>query len=401
MDSVAAKSTPVSSLNNPFELKWKDFASKYVVNSEYGICIDKAELPKQFHAWEKICKNLYKHNASGKTRSLIEDLELISTDCLKDYDQLLAAVAYLLMMTNAYLYCDMEDVAQVLPKQLAIPLYQVCERLGCKNSFGYIQQIFNWERKNPAESHKIYDNLRLRYSFTGTIDEETFFLISTFSDFQMATIFKAMYEANQNLAKEDDDAVLKNLQDIKTSFDNIIDHMGIMRQQNRPMVYYNQLRPYLAGYSDKKYLPNGVLFEGVTDENGKPYTSEAAGGSVGNDPSYQIFEAGIGIHFEGEMAKFEDVFAKAFMQPHRDLIKDMKAHSKIREYIKGKQNPGLTEAYNDIISKYIKFYLTHWGYIQTFIVQVAKKPEMEVVGKGDTPLSVVRKKPFELQNFKL
>jgi len=299
------------------------------------------------------------------------------------------------------LFCDLENVPQILPKQLAIPLYQVCEKLGCKDSLGYIQQFYNWERKNPTESHKIYDNLRLRISFTGTIDEETFFLISTFADFQMGTIFKAMYDANQNITREDDDAIIKNLQDIKTSLDNIIDHMGIMKQQNRPMIYYHQLRPYLAGYSDKKYLPSGILFEGVTDENDNPYRSESAGGSVGNDPSYQIFEAGMGIHFTGDMAKFEDMFAKAFMKPHRDLIKDMKAHSKIREYIKQRQNAQLTEAYNDIISKYIKFYLTHWGYIQTFIVQVTKRPEMAIVGTGDTPLSVVRKKPFELQNFKL
>jgi len=401
MDSLAPSVTPISSLINPFELNWKDFANKYVVNSEYGVCIEKAKLPERFHPWEKICKNLYKYNASGKIRSLIENLELISTESLKDYEHLLTAVSLLLLMTNSYLFCDMENVAQILPKQLAIPLYQVCEKLGCKDSFGYIQQIYNWERKNPTESHKIYDNLRLRYSFTGTIDEETFFLISTFADFQMATIFKAMYDANQNITEGNDDAILKNLQDIKTSFDNIINHMGIMKQHNRPMIYYNQLRPYLAGYSDKKYLPSGVLFEGVTDENGNPYISESAGGSVGNDPSYQIFEAGIGIHFTGEMARFEHVFAKAFMKPHRDLIKDMKEHSKIREYIKERQNAQLTEAYNDIISKYIKFYLTHWGYIQTFIVQVAKIPEMAIVGKGDTPLSVVRQKPFELQNFKL
>jgi len=79
----------------------------------------------------------------------------------------------------------------------------------------------------------------------------------------------------------------------------------------------------------------------------------------------------------------------------------LKEHSKIREYIKQRQSAQLTEAYNDIISKYIKFYLIHWGFIQTFVVQVAKTSEMEIVGKGDTPISVVKQKPFELQNFKL
>jgi len=77
----------------------------------------------------------------------------------------------------------------------------------------------------------------------------------------------------------------------------------------------------------KKQFPEGLLFEGVTLENGKPYYSTNEGGSVGNDPSYQIFEAGFGINFPDDLARFEEYFARGFMFPHKKAIKDVKVSS--------------------------------------------------------------------------
>ncbi len=57
-----------------------------------------------------------------------------------------------------------------------------------------------------------------------------------------------------------------------------------------PIYFTNELRPKLQGFKN-------IIFEGV--DEGKDKIVSSNGGTAGNDPSFQMFEASFGISSHG------------------------------------------------------------------------------------------------------
>jgi len=304
-------------------------------------------------------------------------------------------------MSQSYIFCNMKDLPQSLPRQIAIPLNNVCNKLSIKKSIGYTQNLYNWTKIDSSKSHKMLSNLSLRNSFTGSPDEGIFMLLSNWSDFYLAMMIKAIFEANRYIEQGDDEGIIQCLQEINEAWKEINSHMHVMYLQNDPQFYYTTVRPYLGGWSSKEQFPKGLLFEGVYTSDGEEVTLDSEGGSAGNDPSFQIFERGMGIKMGGAIAESQKVMASGFIAPHKKLVDFMDQNSQIRAYVIERRSETMTKLYNDVIDKYIAFTNFHWGYIIKYILKNVKRRAEELTGQGNTPLTTVKSKAQALAELKI
>lgn len=79
-----------------------------------------------------------------------------------------------------------------------------------------------------------------------------------------------------------------------------------------PHYFYHDLRLYLFSYKD-------VIFRGVEDGGDKIISS--VGGNAGYDPSFQVFERGFGICFEGNYETIQIKLQEGMPINCRQLIK--------------------------------------------------------------------------------
>lgn len=92
----------------------------------------------------------------------------------------------------------------------------------------------------------------------------------------------------------------------------------------------------------------------------------SAGGTGGCDPSFQIFEKGVGICFEGFYKNIQEDLKTGMSTDHKRLISYFESNSQIREYCR--KNQELTSSYNQILNEYASFLRIHSEFIKKFIL---------------------------------
>jgi len=295
----------------------------------------------------------------------------------------------------------MNNVPKSLPKQLAIPQYDVCNKLEIRKSLGYVHQLYNWRKIDPSKSHKSLANLSLKYNWTGLRDEEYFHLVANTAAFMFGTIFKAIFDINTAIEYGDKDTILTNFQKILDTWDDIMNNLTKMFEGNEPQNFYYKIRMFLTGFSNAKLFPDKFLFEGVFDEKGNEVRVEGEGGTVGCDPSFQIFERSFGINYKGDLAIQQNALKEGMVKPHRNLIKFLEEDSKIRGYVLWKKDPELIEGYNKVVDKYVKYNNFHWGFIEKYILKAGNIKLEGLKGQGNTPLAILYNKGDAVAEFLL
>jgi len=328
-------------------------------------------------------------------------LPLISTRDLMETNDLIMAATILIYLSQGFVFYKTDHISQSIPKQLAIPLHDVCSKLDVKSSMGFVQNLYCWKKIDENISSKSLSNVALRFSFTGTESEAIFFLLSVVADTYMGDVFKAIFEANKSIEQGDEDEFLKNLRQIDESWKAINDEMHTMHFKNDPFIFYGKLRPFLAGFQDKSKFPDGILYEGVFTSTGKELRVSSEGGSVGNDPSFQMFERGMGIKFDGDIDTVQEYYATGFIGPHKKMVQFIEENTQLRSYVLQRQSEIMIQLYNSIIDRYILFNKYHWGYIEKYIIKQSHKKIEELKGVGNIPLMMVKKKFESLASFKI
>lgn len=86
-------------------------------------------LPDYYEPWEEITALLPKILLAGQVRSMIEALPQLSTDILQGEQEVQRAMLLLSYLGHAYVW-GMPNSAEVLPKNIAVPWYEVAKGLG-------------------------------------------------------------------------------------------------------------------------------------------------------------------------------------------------------------------------------------------------------------------------------
>ncbi|KAJ3226063.1 60 kDa SS-A/Ro ribonucleoprotein [Clydaea vesicula] len=199
-----------------------------------------------------------------------------SSDFKKNKKNLLALFRDYTFAASAYLLepCDLNIRAtgkyglgrEILPKQLAIPLSKIAEKIGAKPFMEYAMSysLYNWKRTAPG-APMIFPNLRLIRSFQNSPSETGFILVHVamvaYSGHVVDSTLKVLESAETN----DRSMFDKGLGSLLGAMKKINQVMETMWKRSAPSDY-KEFRTFIMGTKNQPMFPNGVIYEGVSKE---------------------------------------------------------------------------------------------------------------------------------------
>ena len=158
------------------------------------------------------------------------------------------------MMGEAYL-------RQILPASIAVPFISVSEHLELPPVATYCaQNLWNYKLLDPRLSIANPDNFRALTTFTDSTDESWFFAIPAAIEARGAPIIPLALEAFDAASTDKSEQVVACLQEMCGHIDTLTALLLRMYERCNPKVFYNEIRPFLAGTSSAE-LPSGVFYE--------------------------------------------------------------------------------------------------------------------------------------------
>ena len=272
---------------------------------------------------------------------------------------------------------------QRLPPSLSIPFIAVAEHLEIPPVATYAAlNLWNFQVNQPGADLTNPDNLTSSCSFTGTDDESWFFVVSNAMEVRAAPLLKTMLGAMEAAIEEEADAVIKSLQYLASSLEDIGRLLERMDERCNPQVFYHDIRPMLAGSKNMESsgLPNGVFFD---QGDGTGEWRHYRGGSNGQSSLIQFFDVVLGVdHGKSSFHKVKSSsrmtgFAADCVQemreympgPHARFLYDLEEVANIRSFVAARSDDdALTAAYNEAVRSLTAFRNKHIQLVSRYII---------------------------------
>lgn len=182
------------------------------------------------------------------------------------------------------------------------------------------------------------EDLKVLCSFTGTESESWFLLISVAMEGRGAGIIDTMMEAIAAIPSRDYETIIWALEELRECILDVGILLERMFERCEPMVFYHQIRPFLAGSKNmaSSGLPRGVFYD---EGDGKGQWRELCGGSNGQSSLIQFFDLVLGVDHKGNATSPSAVVEKSYHQevreympgPHRKFLQHVTSMGSIRE----------------------------------------------------------------------
>ena len=154
--------------------------------------------------------------------------------------------------------------------------------------------LWNFRTLFGYEEIDCLENLATLHTFTGSLDESWFYLVSIAIEARGATVVPLMLDAIAAARKGDTRTVIYFLNSFAEVLEDLTGILTRMYENCDPHVFYYKIRPFLAGSKNmvEAGLPNGVWYE---EEDGKGSWKHYAGGSNAQSSLIQAFDIILGI----------------------------------------------------------------------------------------------------------
>jgi len=200
---------------------------------------------------------------------------------------------------------------QILPAAIAVPFLEIASHLGLPPTATYSAlNLWNFTASPGSDLSQI-ENLSVLHTFTGTIDEAWFYLISVAIEARGAKIIRLMLQAMDAVRADDSQTVTNRLLSFADILPEISAILDRMYEKCNPEVFYHQIRPFLAGSKNMVAagLPNGVFYDNL---EGKGEWRQYSGGSNAQSSLIQFFDVVLGVeHHPTRNSKVVEVDLKA------------------------------------------------------------------------------------------
>lgn len=172
--------------------------------------------------------------------------------------------------------------------------------------------LWNFTSLSKGSSLSDIENIKILHTFTNTPDEEWFYMISVAMEARGAEIMPIMVEAIDAVRSDNSQIVTEALIKFRTCVSEIGILLRRMNEQCRPDVFYNRIRPFLAGSKNMAAagLPKGVFYD---EGDGKGEWRQYSGGSNAQSSLIQFLDIFLGVEHsltgvsKGPKAGFLDV----------------------------------------------------------------------------------------------
>ncbi|KAJ5769417.1 hypothetical protein N7520_003976 [Penicillium odoratum] len=362
-------------------------------------------LPDPYYAkWEAIAANLQPLLLSKRIRGIVDRLPVLSTAYLRADDEWRRAYVVLVFMLHGYVWGG-DRPAERIPPQLTVPLFEVCERLEVPPVATYAGVcLWNYKPIFPEEPADDLDNLACLQTFTGSLDEQWFYLVSVAIEARGAPAIPLMLEAIAAARVGKARVVTDCLQRLAEMIDQINSLLHRMYDNCDPYIFYNRIRPYLAGSKNMADagLPNGLLYD---DGQNEPQYRQYGGGSNAQSSLIQFFDIVLGIEHRptGVARKEQRTEAaedspksrngfihemRAYMPgPHRRFLEHVDSIANIRSFVEARHSdPALRLAYDACLGMLRAMRDKHIQIVSRYVILQARGARRETqAAKANQP----------------
>ena len=342
--------------------------------------------------WDHFALDIPKLLMGSDFRKRVKELKPFDISVLKGEPDVQRAMMILSYIGQSYQWSDNEP-AHTLPKNLALPWYQVGKLVGRPPILSYQSYANdNWRRldaKGPVEC----GNIALLQCFLGGQDEEWFILIHIDIEKKAGKALKAIEDAQAAVVKDDADALEEALENLRASLAAMYQVLCRMPEKCDPYIYFHRVRPYIFGWRNNPSLPNGVVYEGVDEYKGVGQTFRGETGA--QSAIIPAMDGVLGIDHENDVLREYLMEMRTYMPPkHVAFIEAVERGPSVREMVKKVNRRTLTSLFNTCVEIVGDFRAKHLEYAGTYIhAQAQATPgNPSAVGTGGTPFMVYLRK---------
>ncbi|CCM02780.1 uncharacterized protein FIBRA_04888 [Fibroporia radiculosa] len=276
-------------------------------------------LPKEWESWEALLDHALssrlqlgdKQGVSDHDKTLSEgwrkrvrELPVLPMAGLKRSELLLRRAHHVLAwIMHFYVHSIPSSVPDIrIPPPVSVPLLQVSDQLQLPPVLTYSDDVlYNWAYKEPpAPSFPIrppaLDNLRCNTLFTGTRDEEEFYLASARIELRGVEALSLMRAMMDEAFLGDATAILRittYLRGLARVIDELTTILAAVRDGCDPQVFYNEIRPWFRGADSepsRKWVFEGLEFYPELQE-----PTELSGPSAGQSSLIHSLDIFLGV----------------------------------------------------------------------------------------------------------
>ncbi|KAF9692772.1 hypothetical protein EKO04_009250 [Ascochyta lentis] len=355
------------------------------------------ELPKEFAALESLLQRMPIKTLSGEPGLLatfefgdavLKELPDLSGEVEKYRHDLVVMNALYRdysFLASAYLFepCHERHMRgeeyglgrQSLPRCIALPIVKVAEIAGFKPFMEYAGSyaLFNYRLVDEAKGLE-YDNLRLIRAFEAGLDPES-------SEAGFVLVHIAMVKESGALVEGASDMINACMVKDRERFDNglrtlvgglrkVNAVMNTMWKKSKPSGY-TSFRTFIFGITSQSMFPNGVVYEGVSEE---PLSFRGESGA--NDSMIPMCDNLLQIQMpETPLTDILKDFRQYRPGNHREFleaVRDSAQESGVREFAKG--DSVSAALYLQALDQVRDFRWRHWCFTREYILKHTSHP---------------------------
>ena len=320
-----------------------------------------------------------------------------------------------------YIHSQSEDTQPIIPRGITLPLLRVCQQLLLPPILTYSDNVlYNWAFIRPQPSHPAQedleallfplsasstastpalDNLKCLTTFTGTGDEEEFYLTSARIEFRGAEALEIMRETMDEAFVGDNTAlrrITSYLQRLSLVIKSLTKHIVDIRQGCDPELFYNQIRPWLKGQDSGSTSPKWV-FEGIEEDPTLVQPTELSGPSAGQSSLIAALDIFLGVSHGNNPTAEQFLRRMRLYTPrhHRNFLRHLENNPRpLKTLVETNRDyPGLRDAFNVSLESLKELRDAHIRVVAIYVVGPARRAmerlgqtgEGGVKGTGGTP----------------
>ena len=341
-------------------------------------------LPSSFQAWEVVAAYLPDLIRSKTVREEVERLPAFPTDNLSSEAEWWRAFCLLTFVSHSYVWCEGDEgVARSIPEVLAVPWCTVARHLDMPPVITHpCAVLHNWRRIDENEEAN-RDNLKSLFSFTGTVDEEWFYLDTVLAELAATRFIKQIPAILKNCTVQNNRSLVENLYEVEQAIKAIQESIYHMRDRCKPAVFYTQIRTFHAGWFNSDVLPEGLLYKGVSDT-----PLQYCGGNAGQSSILATLDTLLGVEHNGSVLEFNTTQREHMVREHRYFLQDLKATVALRDYVRSSKDDQLLTAFNKCVQALVDLRCEHIKLVSLYIVIQKGKDggqvSLQIKGTGGT-----------------
>ncbi|KAL1993701.1 hypothetical protein VTN49DRAFT_2370 [Thermomyces lanuginosus] len=366
-------------------------------------------LPDPYYAkWESVLANLHALILSRRLRSAVDQLPVLSTAFLRSEAEWQRACVVLSFLLHGYIWGD-DTPAEVIPPPISVPFLEVCKHLELPPVATYAAVcLWNYKPIFADEPADNLENLACINTFTGSLDEQWFYLVSVAIEARGAPSLPLMLDAIAAARAGNSQRVTRCLQDFAEIIDDVSNVLQRMYEHCDPHVFYHRIRPFLAGSKNMgdAGLPNGIIFD---TGSGKSDYCQYGGGSNAQSSLIQFFDIVLGVDHRPTGVTREDAMQKDpdgmapkprhnFIQemreympgPHRQFLEHVSSVANIRQFVESRRHDkALCLAYDACLAMLRNLRDKHIQMVSRYIIIKSREQRQNSVTSAPSGRSMV------------